>query len=159
MYLLLSIFYLWWRHGSWRVPIAYWLDLTYLDVLHSLGHGDPLDAGLSPQLLHHHPLLLDTGHCFRIWYPCSVRKLINIEPKQTFYLQLSWRGGWGFSLNDIAAARQVTVRWRRKKTTTNTKLVYKFVRLMTKTVGRHNQDGGARKVTHPPPLHLANIPF
>ena len=87
-------------------------------------------------------------------------KKIYQNRTQTNFLSLVklW-GGWGFSLNDIAAARQVTVRWRRKKTTTNTKLVYKFVRLMTKTVGRHNQDGGARKVTHPPPLHLANIPF
>ena len=37
--------------------------LTYLDVLHCLRDGDPLDAGLPPQLLHHHPLLLDARHC------------------------------------------------------------------------------------------------
>jgi len=30
----------------------------FLDVLHGLGHGDALDAGLPPQLLHHHPPLL-----------------------------------------------------------------------------------------------------
>ena len=36
--------------------------LAHLDVLHGLGHGDALDAGLPPQLLHHHPLLLHVGH-------------------------------------------------------------------------------------------------
>lgn len=71
---------------DWLLASTYWPDLTYLDVLHSLGHGDPLDAGLSPQLLHHHPLLLDAWHCSRVWYSCSVRKFINTEPKQTFYL-------------------------------------------------------------------------
>jgi len=33
-----------------------------LDILHGLGHGDPLDTGLPPQLLHHHPLLLKVWH-------------------------------------------------------------------------------------------------
>jgi hypothetical protein len=35
---------------------------TNLDVLNGLGHGDPLDAGLSPQLLHNSTLLLNAGH-------------------------------------------------------------------------------------------------
>ena len=32
----------------------------HLDVLHSLAEGDPLVGRLSPQLLHHLPLLLNT---------------------------------------------------------------------------------------------------
>ena len=39
---------------------------VYLDVLDGLGDGDPLDAGLPPQLLHHLALLLDTRHFYRL---------------------------------------------------------------------------------------------
>ena len=46
--------------------VASLLLWAHLDVLHGLGHGDALDAGLPPQLLHHHPLLLHAGHpCLR----------------------------------------------------------------------------------------------
>ena len=67
---------------------------AHLDVLHGLGHGDALDAGLPPQLLHHHSLLLDARHCALIRLACSESYIISLRTedldktnkKQTFYL-------------------------------------------------------------------------
>jgi len=49
-----------------KVILALLLQDKLLDVLDGLGDGDPLDAGLPPQLLHHLALLLDTRHFYRL---------------------------------------------------------------------------------------------
>jgi len=46
--------------------LAFLIQNKSLDVLDGLGDGDPLDAGLPPQLLHHLALLLDTRHFYRL---------------------------------------------------------------------------------------------
>ena len=84
-----------------NTAIGYWLRtgedfllITNLDVLHCLGHGDPLDAGLPSQLFHHHSLLLDARHCALIRLACSESYIISLRTedldktnkKQTFYL-------------------------------------------------------------------------